>query len=307
MVDSKGQKFRYLCLSSLRKFFSQLNSEKAYSVIHLFSSDILNFLINSQRRSSEPVRFRPGKTTAPQLLRGVLLPHFPALEAGIERRYAHRRYQNRKGCPRQTRQAIWASLCAKQTLQASDPVPSCLLRQGITGQIARTMAEVLAPCQYGVFSLFGTIWITYFALQLWRSMCLLRSRGLLDGVVMIQAGSGEGGKATKQHHGQLEMSLSSIYTFVGECSVFCAILFFAYCCEQYPLHPAEERLWDRDTFYFLMIVFVLGCILTIKEGKQTDILNRDQTEEWKGWMQVSFPIFPRLLLVSFFASFCSVW
>eukprot|EP00285_Hemiselmis_virescens_P004255 CAMPEP_0173410460 /NCGR_PEP_ID=MMETSP1356-20130122/74680_1 /TAXON_ID=77927 ORGANISM="Hemiselmis virescens, Strain PCC157" /NCGR_SAMPLE_ID=MMETSP1356 /ASSEMBLY_ACC=CAM_ASM_000847 /LENGTH=44 /DNA_ID= /DNA_START= /DNA_END= /DNA_ORIENTATION= len=40
----------------------------------------------------------------------------------------------------------------------------------------------LAACQYGVFALFGTIWFTWFALMLWKSMCLLRSRGLDNGV-----------------------------------------------------------------------------------------------------------------------------
>ncbi len=142
----------------------------------------------------------------------------------------------------------------------------------------------LAACQYGVFSLFGTLWVTYFALSIWRSICLLKSRGLADGM----HDSVESSKGGKVHHGQLELNIASIYVFVSECSQFCAILFFAYLCEQYPMSPPGERVWERDTFYFLMIVFAAACLLTIKEGKQTDILNRDQTEEWKGWMQYVF-------------------
>jgi hypothetical protein len=92
----------------------------------------------------------------------------------------------------------------------------------------------------------------------------------------------------KVHVGPLDMSLSSIATLSGECAQFCGILYFAWLCENYPLHPPGERVWDRDVFYCLMIVYAIGCLATIKEGKATEILNRDQTEEWKGWMQYVF-------------------
>eukprot|EP00281_Chroomonas_sp_CCMP1168_P023820 CAMPEP_0206222214 /NCGR_PEP_ID=MMETSP0047_2-20121206/5838_1 /ASSEMBLY_ACC=CAM_ASM_000192 /TAXON_ID=195065 /ORGANISM="Chroomonas mesostigmatica_cf, Strain CCMP1168" /LENGTH=941 /DNA_ID=CAMNT_0053645019 /DNA_START=140 /DNA_END=2965 /DNA_ORIENTATION=+ len=144
------------------------------------------------------------------------------------------------------------------------------------------MAAEMAACQYGIFTLFGTIWFTFFSLQLWKH---LQSRTRVSDSTEVHGGGGGGGKV---HHGPLELSLGSINTFVTECSQFCVILFFAYCCEHYPLYPPGERLWDRDTFYFLMIIYAIAMVLTIKEGKQTDILNRDQTEEWKGWMQYIF-------------------
>jgi len=140
------------------------------------------------------------------------------------------------------------------------------------------MVEVTAS-QLGVFCLFGSLWVTFCALQLSRLLSRPKSSESGDrGVVAVG----------KQHHGQLELSLSSISVFVTECSQFCAILFFAFCCENFPVHPPGERVWDRDTFYFLLLIYGVACILTIKEGKQTEILNRDQTEEWKGWMQYIF-------------------
>jgi hypothetical protein len=54
---------------------------------------------------------------------------------------------------------------------------------------------------------------------------------------------------------------------------------------------AGERHYDRDTFWALMILCLLAGALTItktSEKMQGVVLNRDQTEEWKGWMQVIF-------------------
>lgn len=40
----------------------------------------------------------------------------------------------------------------------------------------------LAACQYGVFALFGTFWFVWLGLQIWRYICLARSRGSFDGI-----------------------------------------------------------------------------------------------------------------------------
>ncbi|XP_041360618.1 protein REDUCED WALL ACETYLATION 2-like isoform X2 [Gigantopelta aegis] len=52
--------------------------------------------------------------------------------------------------------------------------------------------------------------------------------------------------------------------------------------------PALERKYNRDEFLFLVfILFLVGCAFTIRSTPDK-ILNRNQTEEWKGWMQVMF-------------------
>lgn len=52
-----------------------------------------------------------------------------------------------------------------------------------------------------------------------------------------------------------------------------------------------DRVYNRDFFWGLMLIILLAGFLTIRKvsAKQCGVvINRDQTEEWKGWMQVIF-------------------
>mmetsp|Transcript_7865 Transcript_7865/g.14820 ORF Transcript_7865/g.14820 Transcript_7865/m.14820 type:complete len:1065 (-) Transcript_7865:25-3219(-) len=160
-------------------------------------------------------------------------------------------------------------------------------------------------------------------------------------------------------------SLVSIFTLLYHSTTFGMILFFAYICENHPLYPHDEKVYDRDQFFFLVVLlFLFGfytlhkhgqdeqldttstaaassgvnesilssnagrdevenvipnssmedchpisvedrsssslydksnvqvAYLRVKEAKSyNDVLNRDQTEEWKGWMQFVFLIY----------------
>ena len=123
-------------------------------------------------------------------------------------------------------------------------------------------------------------------------------------------------------------SLSSIYTFLHHLSVLGLILFYAYMCEYHPPFAHSEKSYDRDEFFFLTGVLLLVSYFTLQKNDpdkpmvtssenstsstpskdeskhsaaslcgeravapvndNTEILNRDQTEEWKGWMQFMF-------------------
>ncbi|ELT87905.1 hypothetical protein CAPTEDRAFT_145222, partial [Capitella teleta] len=61
--------------------------------------------------------------------------------------------------------------------------------------------------------------------------------------------------------------------------------------------PKDERIYTRDTFLFLVFLLFLAAIVGSVSDTSDKILNRyspicfayrDQTEEWKGWMQVLF-------------------
>ena len=66
------------------------------------------------------------------------------------------------------------------------------------------------------------------------------------------------------------------------------IMYYFYICDYVHFFPKASRTYSRDLFIVLMLLlFVVATSLAVKEnGKR--LLNRDQTEEWKGWMQVMF-------------------
>lgn len=45
---------------------------------------------------------------------------------------------------------------------------------------------------------------------------------------------------------------------------------------------------DMDMFWCMALVLFLSSMLNVRKSKGGDVLNREQTEEWKGWMQFMF-------------------
>lgn len=48
----------------------------------------------------------------------------------------------------------------------------------------------------------------------------------------------------------------------------------------------EQKAYNSWVFGILMVGWlVAGCLTTVKRDKDMGFLNREQTDEWKGWMQ----------------------
>ncbi|XP_024370721.1 protein REDUCED WALL ACETYLATION 4 [Physcomitrium patens] len=86
------------------------------------------------------------------------------------------------------------------------------------------------------------------------------------------------------------LTLRAIAEFLG-------LLCFLYLCDRTNTFSASRKHYSRDLFLFLYLLLVLASALTsLKKhadksaaaGKSIFYLNRHQTEEWKGWMQVLF-------------------
>jgi N-acetylneuraminate 9-O-acetyltransferase len=115
-------------------------------------------------------------------------------------------------------------------------------------------------------------------------------------------------------------SFTSIYILLHHVSVLGVLLLYAYLCEYHPPFPHSEKSYDRDEFFFLTALLLVVSVFTLKKNdsstkepsdKQTpnsgahawqerqvapvndatEVLNRDQTEEWKGWMQFMFLLY----------------
>lgn len=69
------------------------------------------------------------------------------------------------------------------------------------------------------------------------------------------------------------------------------ILLYYYFCDYLHYFPKADRTYNRDLYMFLVfLLFAVSIYFTTKELKPSaaKLLNREQTEEWKGWMQVMF-------------------
>ncbi|KAL2534733.1 O-acetyltransferase family protein [Abeliophyllum distichum] len=80
-------------------------------------------------------------------------------------------------------------------------------------------------------------------------------------------------------------------------SEFGALLIYFYICDRTNLLGESKKSYNRDLFWFLyFLLIIVSAITSFKihndkspfSGKMIMYLNRHQTEEWKGWMQVLF-------------------
>eukprot|EP00268_Persea_americana_P014086 TRINITY_DN16242_c0_g1_i10.p1 TRINITY_DN16242_c0_g1~~TRINITY_DN16242_c0_g1_i10.p1 ORF type:complete len:321 (-),score=36.25 TRINITY_DN16242_c0_g1_i10:1140-2102(-) len=78
---------------------------------------------------------------------------------------------------------------------------------------------------------------------------------------------------------------------------FGALLIYFYICDRTNLFSDSKKNYSRDLFLFLYFLLIIASAITsLKKhhdksafsGKSLLYLNRHQTEEWRGWMQVLF-------------------
>ncbi|MCL7038017.1 hypothetical protein MKW94_004085 [Papaver nudicaule] len=74
-------------------------------------------------------------------------------------------------------------------------------------------------------------------------------------------------------------------------------LVYFYICDRTDIFGDSKKSYNRDLFLFLYFLLIIVCAITSFKihqdkspitGKSILYLNRHQTEEWKGWMQVLF-------------------
>jgi hypothetical protein len=92
----------------------------------------------------------------------------------------------------------------------------------------------------------------------------------------------------------VDASFQQLHILTENFFKFSVIMFYAYICEKHPINPHgsvyTHLFKHHDEFWFVACGFFTACYFTWKENhpKTDAILNREQSEEWKGWMQFLF-------------------
>lgn len=159
---------------------------------------------------------------------------------------------------------------------------------------AHSAAEIAPTSTMAMAMLFGSVVV---------SCTALATRAYLTG--------DQSAFATASHHRSSALDIRnfcSVYTLLHHLSVFGVILLYAYLCEHHPPFAHSGKSYDRDEFFFLTALLIFASVYTWKQNTTSDIqkptpgtvatlnpdndvLNRHQTEEWKGWMQFMFLLY----------------
>ncbi|XP_044028714.1 N-acetylneuraminate 9-O-acetyltransferase [Siniperca chuatsi] len=69
------------------------------------------------------------------------------------------------------------------------------------------------------------------------------------------------------------------------------IMGYFYLCDRADVFMKEQKFYTHSSFFIpLIYIFVLGVFYS-ENSKETKLLNREQTDEWKGWMQLVILIY----------------
>lgn len=78
------------------------------------------------------------------------------------------------------------------------------------------------------------------------------------------------------------------------CGALCRmglIMVYFYLCDRADVFMKEQKHYSHSVFFIpLIMVFVLG-LFCCESTKESRVLNREQTDEWKGWMQLVILIY----------------
>ncbi|RXN26219.1 CAS1 domain-containing 1 [Labeo rohita] len=84
--------------------------------------------------------------------------------------------------------------------------------------------------------------------------------------------------------------LNSKGPLLAICKMSLIMLYF-YLCDRADIFMKEQKFYTHSTFFIpLIYIFVLGIFYS-ENSKEAKLLNREQTDEWKGWMQLVILIY----------------
>nr|XP_002127948.1 N-acetylneuraminate 9-O-acetyltransferase [Ciona intestinalis] len=103
------------------------------------------------------------------------------------------------------------------------------------------------------------------------------------------------GKPTPTNEDEVAKNKDSIHNIIAELTYAAAkmslILFYFYICDRTDVFMKSNKHYTNTRFFLPLLYIVFLGIFGIDSTKQPVFLNRDQTDEWKGWMQLVILIY----------------
>ncbi|XP_062519091.1 N-acetylneuraminate 9-O-acetyltransferase-like isoform X2 [Corticium candelabrum] len=81
-------------------------------------------------------------------------------------------------------------------------------------------------------------------------------------------------------------SVDVAFSVVSSLAKFGLILLYTFLADRTPLFMKETKVYHISQFLVLMAIILILGIMSFEPVSKAELLNRDQTEEWRGWMQL---------------------
>jgi hypothetical protein len=150
------------------------------------------------------------------------------------------------------------------------------------------MSTAVTGGQYGLLLFFGAavgMHTIITALSFWR----MRAKGALS---LGDDGAGVPGATVaapaRKSKTVVWSDAASVLRLTRNVVMLGAICLYCYICEKAPLHPQGKRLEGMDYYWFFVGLFFVAGLLTLQNSGTNKLMHREQTNEWKGWMQYVF-------------------
>jgi len=80
----------------------------------------------------------------------------------------------------------------------------------------------------------------------------------------------------------------TVLRFLRACAELATILAFVYLCDRTELFSKSKKVYNPTQFWVVWALVCLAAFGTMRQLMSEKALQRDQTDEWKGWMQIMF-------------------
>mmetsp|Transcript_103054 Transcript_103054/g.204578 ORF Transcript_103054/g.204578 Transcript_103054/m.204578 type:complete len:586 (+) Transcript_103054:131-1888(+) len=86
----------------------------------------------------------------------------------------------------------------------------------------------------------------------------------------------------------IEPSAGLVLRFLRVCAELAVILLFIYLCDRTEFFSKSKKVYNPTQFWVVWGLICLAAFCTVRQLTSEKALQRDQTDEWKGWMQIMF-------------------